>query len=493
MGYNNEQNIHKIIDFFRGIGYPDNFIAGLLGNWQSETASTFNPTEVQHSYKRDNTQYTREADNGSISFCTDRIGYGMAQWTSSGRKTGLYNYAHSVNKSVGDLITQCEWTAKEISSVGYGNVRKAIKNDSSIEDCARVICTDYERPASMQTSGKEAAIQTRINYALKIYETFFQNEGNNKEDKMAYTNSSLVEYTQISPCKNTNRKYPIDTIIIHCYVGQVSVERMGKGWAKTSANASANYGIGTDGRIGLYVDEKDRAWTTGGRYTVNGWTGAMYDHRSVTIECACDSTAPYAINDKVLQSLIKLCADIAKRNGIKELKWKGDKTLIGKPDQQNMVVHRWFTPKACPGDYIYNRLGYIATEANKLINGETETTATNPASTTTNQNYTYHTVVKGETLAKIAFAYDTTPAIIMANNSDKITNINKISVGWVLKIPVNANSVPKTYTVVSGDTLAKIASSLKKSGISITWLQLAKLNNIKAPYIIRKGQVLKIQ
>lgn len=175
------------------------------------------------------------------------------------------------------------------------------------------------------------------------------------------SNSPLVSYTQISPNRNSPRNHVIDTITIHCYVGQVTVERMGKGFSRTSAKTSCNYGIGLDGKIGMYVEEKDRSWCSSNRAN---------DHRAITIECASDSTSPYAINDKVYDSLIKLCADICRRNDIKELKWKADKSLIGQVDKQNMTVHRWFRPsKSCPGRYIYDRLGQIAADVNKLLGG----------------------------------------------------------------------------------------------------------------------------
>lgn len=175
------------------------------------------------------------------------------------------------------------------------------------------------------------------------------------------SNSSLVSFTKISPNKTSPRNHKIDTITIHCYVGQASVESAGAWFEKTSTQASCNYMIGADGRIGLIVDEKDRSWCS---------SSSSNDNRAITIECASDKTAPYAINDKVYASLIKLCADICKRNDIKELKWKGDKSLIGKVDQQNMTVHRWFKNKDCPGEYIYSRLGKIASEVNALINSE---------------------------------------------------------------------------------------------------------------------------
>lgn len=173
------------------------------------------------------------------------------------------------------------------------------------------------------------------------------------------SNSSLVNYTKISPNKTKNRNHKIDTITIHCAVGQLSVETLGNIFARSSNKSSSNYGIGSDGRIGMYVEEKDRSWCS---------SNAANDHRAITIECASDVKHPYAINNKVYSALIELCTDICKRNAIKELKWKGDKSLIGKVSQQNMTVHRWFANKACPGDYIYNRLGQIAKEVNAKLN-----------------------------------------------------------------------------------------------------------------------------
>lgn len=174
------------------------------------------------------------------------------------------------------------------------------------------------------------------------------------------SNSGLINYTKISPNRTSPRNHAIDTITIHCYVGQASVESMAGWLCNSAAQASANYGIGADGRIGMFVEEKDRSWCSSNRDN---------DNRAVTIECASDVAEPYRINDAVYSSLIKLCADICKRNGIKKLLWKADKSLIGQVDKQNMTVHRWFANKACPGDYIYQRLGTIAAEVNDMING----------------------------------------------------------------------------------------------------------------------------
>jgi hypothetical protein len=112
----------------------------------------------------------------------------------------------------------------------------------------------------------------------------------------------------------------------------------------------------------MYVEEKDRSWCSSSKSN---------DHRAITIECASDTEHPYSINDKVYAALINLCVDICQRNNIKELKWKADKSLIGQPDKQNLTVHRWFSTTACPGDYIYNRLGQIAKDVNGRLNKPT--------------------------------------------------------------------------------------------------------------------------
>lgn len=174
------------------------------------------------------------------------------------------------------------------------------------------------------------------------------------------SNSSLVDFSQVSPNRYSPRRHAIDTITIHCFVGQVTVERMAKSFCQSANKKSPNYGIDVNGKIALFVDEADCSWCTSSRSN---------DDRAITIECACDSYEPYAINDKVYKSLIKLCADICRRNGIKELRWEADKSLIGQVGRQNMTVHRWFAAKACPGNYIYNRLGQIAKDANEILNG----------------------------------------------------------------------------------------------------------------------------
>lgn len=168
------------------------------------------------------------------------------------------------------------------------------------------------------------------------------------------SNSKLVCYTKLSPNCTKPRNKPIDRITIHCMAGNCSVETCGAIFAPVGRQASSNYGIGSDGRIALYVDEANRSWCS---------SSSANDHRAVTIEVANNGGAPdWPVSDKALVALIDLCTDICKRNGIKQLVWRPDKNNPG-----NMTVHRWYANKACPGNYLYERHGYIAAEVNKRL------------------------------------------------------------------------------------------------------------------------------
>lgn len=177
------------------------------------------------------------------------------------------------------------------------------------------------------------------------------------------SNSGLVVYTKLSPNHSGKRTHSIDRITPHCVVGQLSCETICDCFP-AGREASCNYGIGSDGRISLCVDEGNRSWCS---------SSNANDQRAVTIECASDKTAPYAMTDAVYTSLIELCTDICKRNGKNKLIWFGDKnkTLAYEPGAGEMAltVHRWFANKSCPGDWLYSRLGDLAAKVTARLNG----------------------------------------------------------------------------------------------------------------------------
>ena len=181
---------------------------------------------------------------------------------------------------------------------------------------------------------------------------------------MGYTNSPLTAYTKLSPNHSGQRTHAIDRITPHCVVGQCTAESLGDWFAKSSTQASSNYGIDKDGRVGLYVEEKNRSWCS---------SSSANDQRAITIECASDASEPYAFRDVVYQTLIKLCVDICQRNGKKKLLWLGDKdktlSYTPAPDEMVLTVHRWFANKSCPGNWMYARMGDLANKVTAALGG----------------------------------------------------------------------------------------------------------------------------
>lgn len=166
------------------------------------------------------------------------------------------------------------------------------------------------------------------------------------------SNSRLVNYTQLSPNCSKPRNHAIDKITIHHMAGNLTVEQCGSVFAPANRQASANYGIGTDGRVGMYVEEANRSWCS---------SNASNDNRAVTIEVANDEVGgDWHVSDTALAKLIDLCDDICQRNGIVRINYTGDKS-------GNLTMHKWFAATACPGPYLESKFPYIAEQINARL------------------------------------------------------------------------------------------------------------------------------
>lgn len=366
--------------------------AGSMGNIFAE--SGLSSINLQNTYEKKlgmtDREYTDAVDNGTYTnFVNDKAGYGLCQWTYWSRKQKLLDFAKAERKSIGDEEMQLEFFYQELA-MSYPGLLKRLKTTTSVREASDAVLLEYERPARKDD---QSVKDKRTEYSQKYYDKFAT--GQKGENTMGFTNSPLATVTMISPNRTSPRNHVIDTITIHCFVGQVTAKRGCEVFLPTSKQASCNYVVGYDGSIGLCVPESDRSWCTGGYKTVNGVktpirvngiSGASNDYGAITIEVASDSKDPYAVTPKAMDALIALVADICKRNNIKKLLWSGDKCLVGNVAKQNMTVHRWFANKSCPGDYLYARMGQIAAEVNKrlgIASGTTPSTTTKPTTAPT--------------------------------------------------------------------------------------------------------------
>lgn len=174
--------------------------------------------------------------------------------------------------------------------------------------------------------------------------------------------SSLVSYRDYSSGHwNGRAGNGIKRIVIHHTAGVISVEQLGNVFR--NKQASSTYGIGSDGRVGQYVPEEYRPWTT------SGWEP---DRNCITIEVSNSANGGnWPVSDKVLGVLIDLVTDICRRNGL-TINYTGD-------TRGNLLMHKWYASTACPGPYLASKFPYIAAEVNKRLKAGTSTPASNPA------------------------------------------------------------------------------------------------------------------
>lgn len=260
------------------------------------------------------------------------------------------------------------------------------------------------------------------------------------------SNSPLATYTRITKNKTSPRNHAIDTITIHCIVGQWTAKQGCDYFATTDRQCSANYVVGKDGSIGLSVDEKDRSWCS---------SNGTNDNRAITIEVASDTTHPYAVTAKAYAALLDLVTDICKRNGIKKLVWSTNKNdRVNHRNGCNMTVHRDFANKACPGEYLYSRHGEIAAEVNRRLQGASNgggVVVTPPAAEKPTGGTTGATV---------------TPYLVRV----KITNLN-IRKGPGTNYAATGYIQPGIYTIVAEST-GKGAAKWGKLKSGAGWISL---------------------
>lgn len=261
----------------------------------------------------------------------------------------------------------------------------------------------------------------------------------------------------------------IEAITIHHCAGVLTAEQCGKIFQAVGRCGSSHYGIGNDGKIAQYVDESNTAWTN------SNWDSNC---KSVTIETSNSSTGgQWLVSDKALNSLIKLVADIGKRNNLGTL-------VKGK----NVTWHSMFTSTACPGAYLMSKMDYIIAEANKINDPKPTTTTTTTkrkVGDVVSINGVYVSSTSTQKIKPAITKGTITRIIAGARNPYLLDNGN---IGWVNDECIVSGSPVITYTVKAGDTLSEIAQKY-----NTTYQKIAKDNNISNPNLIVVGQKLIIK
>lgn len=416
-------------------------------------------------------QAVLESASGTSELAVNAHNYFGLKYREGRCKTaiGVYTKTGSEQKVDGtyesSVMQWCKFSNMENGVIGYFD----FTNTSNYTNIKGV-----EDPETYLANIKADGYATSLNYVQNLMSVIekYNLRQYDKREVIEMSNSSLASYTSISPNKTSPRTQGVDRITPHCVVGQLSAESICGCFISPSRQASCNYGIGTDGRISLCVEEKDRSWCS---------SSGANDHRAITIECASDKTAPYAMNGSVYESLIKLCVDICKRYGKSKLIWFGDKdkTLNYSPKSDEMIitVHRWFANKSCPGDWLYNRLGDLAAEVTTRLGGTSSAPST-PSSGTLYRVQTGAFSVKANAdamLAKVkAAGFDTymvqvdglykvqTGAYSVKANAE--AQVNKLKAAGF-----DAFVTTKSGSAVSGGTTLKSVAEIAREVLAGKW------------------------
>lgn len=442
-------NPEKMFNFLRQQGFTEAGSAAVVGNGYAESGCS--PINLQNNGNREldmtDEQYTAAVDNGTYTnFVNDKYGYGIFQWTYWSRKQNLLNYAKSKGVSIGDLEMHMNFLMQELNA-GYKPLLNILRTSNSVSECSNAFMLQFERPANQSVENQNK----RVSYGREFYNKFCGKGGTT----MGYTNSPLVDCVKMSPNHSGKRTHRIDRITPHCVVGQCSAERIGDCFP-AGREASCNYGIGYDGRVCLIVDEANRSWCT---------SSNANDQRAITIECASDSTHPYAFKDACYKKLVKLCIDICQRNGIKKMLWinKKEKALNYEPKAGEGIftVHRWYANKSCLGDWMYNRMGQLCDEVNAGLNGGSY----NPPEQGAVVNYQAKVIADDGLNCRIQ-PYVANNNLIMTYPAGTILTITKEQNGWGYTGTgwVSLDYVEKIQNTVEGDDYMTRDQILKEIG-----------------------------
>lgn len=166
------------------------------------------------------------------------------------------------------------------------------------------------------------------------------------------TKSRLTDVTIISPNTSGLRTAPISKVTVHHMAGDLTVEACGGIFASASRQASSNYGVGSDGRIGCYLEEEYHPWTS-----ASYWN----DDRAVTLEVADYDTDAWSPSPKAYVATVALCADICSRYGI-EPTYTGD-------ENGSFTEHRMFASTSCPGPWWHDKMPQFVQDVKNAMNG----------------------------------------------------------------------------------------------------------------------------
>lgn len=152
-----------IYDALRSGGLSPAGACAMMGNMYCESLLKSNIVETRSPLG--GADYTYNVDHDIMpkqQFVNDSYGYGLCQWTWHTRKENLYDYAKSLNISIGDEQMQCGFCIQELQQYYVGLYRDLCSTDN-LPEATKRICAEYEQPQINNFADRINAAQRYFN------------------------------------------------------------------------------------------------------------------------------------------------------------------------------------------------------------------------------------------------------------------------------------------------------------------------------------------
>jgi cell wall-associated NlpC family hydrolase len=196
----------RLFDYLVNAGMTPAGAAGMMGNMYAESGLIPNRVEIlclkrlrEHGRLYTDSTYTAFVDDGTISRAEfmnplpgKQYGYGLCQWTSPGRKAGLYDLCRSRKVSIGDQDTQLEWLITELKQA-YQNVWSVLTSTSSVAKASETVLRKFEMP-----DNASSMVETRRKYSQGYYDKYAAGAPARKANTMTAPQSAVKWAEQIA-------------------------------------------------------------------------------------------------------------------------------------------------------------------------------------------------------------------------------------------------------------------------------------------------------
>lgn len=390
----------RVWNYLIANGLTEYGAAGMMGNLYAESGIIFNRVEIlclrrlkENGKIYTDKTYTAAIDNGQISRAeflnplpNKQYGFGLAQWTSPGRKSGLYDLAKKRNVSIADEQMQLDYLIKELTE-SYKTTMTVLKSATSVKEASDIVLTKFECPADTSSAVKTL----RAKYGQVYYDryAFTKNNVTTGGDSMKVVIQAKTENGKTKISNSGHDEY-------NRYSGGSAGDNTGGEWQVISwynrpwncvlRHPDENVRLllaclaekaALNNKIGYDQYQRDTYWSQ--------LQKVGYDPSAITTACESDCSAGVIANTKAVGYLL----DIAALKNIGATYTGNMRSAYKSAGFAVLTDSKYLTSSAylLPGDILLNDSAHTATNLTPGTKVSSSTSGTVTVSSTQSKSY----------------------------------------------------------------------------------------------------------